>query len=130
SFGRMKPPADVSADTWVAMARLPEGRIDDMKLWPSPISLDLRRGSPEYIATLAMDPAYFCAASGSRDLVMKFSVRPSAGHACHFSCSPMAAPIGTSPARTSTSSSSIDGACGPDSTMILGGGAATKFFAT
>ena len=35
----MKPPAEVSAEICVAIARMPEGRIDDMKLWPSPISL-------------------------------------------------------------------------------------------
>ncbi len=42
----MKPPAEVSAAMEVATARVPDGRIDDMKLWPSPISLERRSGSP------------------------------------------------------------------------------------
>ena len=42
----MKPPADVSAAICVAIARLPDGRMDDMKLWPWPISLERRSGSP------------------------------------------------------------------------------------
>jgi hypothetical protein len=42
----MKPPADVSAAIWVATARLPDGRIDDMKLWSGPRSLIGRIGSP------------------------------------------------------------------------------------
>ena len=46
SLGRMKPPALVSAAILVATARLPAGRIADMKPWSERISLASLIGSP------------------------------------------------------------------------------------
>ncbi len=116
SLGRMKPPADVSADIAVATARMPEGRIDDMKLCPSPISLERRSGSPVNIATRATEPFSFSSASGSAARVMKLALMPLDGQDSQLMLFSSGVPMATSPDRTSTSCNAMAGACG-ESTM-------------
>ena len=122
SLGRMKPPAEVSAEICVATARLPDGRIDDMKLRPSPTSLERRSGSPAYMGTRATAPTRVSIASASLSRVMYCSLSASDGHACHRSSLPTGAPIGTSPSRIRTSFNSMAGPLGSASTMICCGG--------
>ena len=64
SLGRMKPPAPVSAEISVEIARMPVGRIAAMK--PEPLaltSLASRIGSPAIKGARAIEPATFFIAS-------------------------------------------------------------------
>ena len=114
----------------VATARLPEGSIDDMKLWPSPTSFDLRSGSPLYMARRATEFLNFSSASGSALRVMKFALTASLGQACQPILLSTTAPIGTSPVSTRTSVVASCGCCGPASTMTSAGGGVDMFLAT
>src|SRR3954452_13453184 len=65
SLGRINPPAPVSGEISVEMARMPAGRIAAMK--PDPLaltSLGSRIGSPAMNGARAIEPAIWVVASG------------------------------------------------------------------
>ena len=85
SFGRMKPPAPVSGEISVEMARMPAGRIAAMK--PEPLalmSLASRIGSPATNGVRAIEPANCWTASGLSLLRMKFGPAAAVGQVCHL----------------------------------------------
>src|ERR1700721_962725 len=84
SFGRMKPPAPVSGEISVDIARIPGGRIAAMK--PDPldlISLGSRIGSPAMNGERAIEPVISLVASGRSLRRMKELVAPAAGPRGH-----------------------------------------------
>ena len=83
SFGRMKPPAPVSGEIWVEMARMPDGRIAAMK--PEPLaftSFASRIGSPATKGARTIMPLRFSTAFGRSVLRMKLPLAVVAGQAC------------------------------------------------
>ena len=83
SFGRMKPPAPVSGEISVEIARMPVGRIAAMK--PEPLALTSfcsRIGSPAMKGERAIEPAISLMASA---LLARLTRLPAAeaGQACH-----------------------------------------------
>src|SRR4051794_39486244 len=84
SLGRIKPPAPVSGDISVEMARMPTGRIAAMK--PEPLawtSLGSRIGSPAINGARAIQPAIWVVASGRSLRRMKLLLAVEAGQLCH-----------------------------------------------
>ena len=84
SFGRMKPPAPVSGEISVEMARMPVGRIAAMK--PEPLALTSfgsRIGSPAMNGARAIEPAIWVVASGRSLRRIKLLLAVVAGQVCH-----------------------------------------------
>src|ERR1700712_1950289 len=84
SFGKMKPPAAVSGEISVEMARMPVGRIAAMK--PDPLALTSfgsRMGSPAINGDRAIDPTICLVASGRSVRLIKLLLVPDAGQDCH-----------------------------------------------
>ena len=83
SLGRMKPPAPVSGEISVEMARMPVGRIAAMK--PEPLALTSfcsRIGSPAMNGERAIEPiTLFMLSSLSRRIKLLLAVE--AGQVCH-----------------------------------------------
>ena len=80
----MKPPAPVSGEISVEIARMPVGRIAAMK--PDPLALTSfgsRIGSPAINGARAIEPATCVVASGRSLRRMKLLVAVAAGQACH-----------------------------------------------
>ena len=84
SLGRMKPPAAVSGEISVEIARIPVGRIAAMK--PDPLALTSfcsRIGSPARNGARAIEPAISVVASGRSLRRMKALLAVVAGQLCH-----------------------------------------------
>src|SRR5450631_2832116 len=84
SFGRMKPPAPVSGEISVEMARIPAGRIAAMK--PDPLALTSfgsRIGSPAINGARAIEPVTSLVASGRSLRRMKLLLADDDGQLCH-----------------------------------------------
>src|ERR1700678_310076 len=84
SFGRMKPPAPVSGEISVDMARIPCGRIAAMK--PDPlalISFGSRIGSPAIKGERAIEAVISLMALERSLRRMKELLAVAAGHVCH-----------------------------------------------
>ena len=84
SFGRIKPPAPVSGEISVEIARMPDGRIAAMK--PRAVGLDQllsRTGSPATNGVRAIEPASCWIASGASLWRMKFGLAAAVGQICH-----------------------------------------------
>src|SRR6266478_2044956 len=84
SLGRMKPPAPVSGEISVEMARMPVGRIAAMK--PDPLALTSfgsRIGSPARNGARAIEPETSLVASGRSLRRIKLWLAVAAGHVCH-----------------------------------------------
>ena len=80
----MNPPAPVSGEICVDMARMPDGRIAAMK--PEPLAftnLASRIGSPATKGARAIEPDSFSMALGRSLLRMKLPVAALAGQSCH-----------------------------------------------
>ena len=86
SLGRMKPPAPVSGEISVEIARMPVGRIAAMKPEPSALtSFGSRIGSPAMKGERAIEPAIWVVASGRSLRRMKVLLAVAAGQVCHCS---------------------------------------------
>src|SRR6266849_107980 len=85
SLGRIKPPAPVSGEISVEMARMPLGRIAAMK--PEPLALTgfcSRIGAPVMNGALAIEPATSLARSGRSLRRIKLLLAVVAGQVCHW----------------------------------------------
>ena len=83
SFGRMKPPAPVSAEISVAAARIPAGKIADMNPEPSALtSFCSRIGSPTTKGERATEPFNSSIAFGRAARLMKSGPAAFTGHGC------------------------------------------------
>ena len=83
SFGKMNPPAPVSGEIWVEMARMPVGRMAAMK--PEPLeftSFASRIGSPATKGARTIMPLRFSIAFGRSVLRIKLPLAVVAGQAC------------------------------------------------
>ena len=116
SLGRMKPPAPVSGEISVEMARMPVGRIAAMK--PEPLALTSfgsRIGSPAMKGERAIEPAIWVVASGRSLRRMKVLLALAAGQVCHCMSSGVTVwprPMSALATRTSTVCSCATGAAG------------------
>ena len=119
SLGRMKPPAEVSAEICTETARLPAGRIADMKPRSALISLASRTGSPAKNDWRAIEPFSSSRAFGRFVLVMRVGPMPSCGHFCQPSEPSTLSPMARSLVVTRTSESLIGGSAGA-AVMITG----------
>ncbi len=101
----MKPPAPVSGEISVEMARMPVGRIAAMK--PDPVDLTSfgsRIGSPAIKGERAIEPAIWVVASGRSLRRIKLLLAVAAGQVCHCTSSGVTAwPRPMSDFATSTS---------------------------
>jgi hypothetical protein len=80
----MKPPAPVSGEISVEMARMPVGRIAAMKPDPSALtSFCSRIGSPATKGARAIQPVICVVASGRSARRMKVLLAAVAGQVCH-----------------------------------------------
>ncbi len=102
----MKPPAAVSGEISVEMARMPVGRIAAMKPDPSALtSFCSRIGSPAMKGARAIQPATCVVASGRSPRRMKLLLVDEAGHVCHCRSSGLSEwprPMSALATRTST----------------------------
>ena len=116
SFGRMKPPAPVSGEISVEMARMPVGRIAAMKPDPSALtSFCSRIGSPAMNGARAIEPATWVVASGRSPRRMKLLLAVAAGQVCHCRSSGLTdwpRPMSDLATRTSTVCSCATGSAG------------------
>src|SRR6202171_4973782 len=116
SFGRIKPPAAVSGEISVEMARMPVGRIAAMK--PEPLALTSfgsRLGSPAIHGARAIEPALWVVASGRSLRRMKLLLAVAAGHVCHWRASAVTVwprPMSDFATRTSTVCNCATGSAG------------------
>ena len=116
SFGRMKPPAPVSGEISVEMARMPVGRIAAMKPEPSALtSFCSRIGSPAMNGARAIEPVISRIASARWPRLMKLLLALAAGQVCHCRSSGLTdwpRPMSALATRTSTVGSCATGVGG------------------
>jgi hypothetical protein len=124
SFGRMKPPAEVAprVSIEIATARMPAGRIADMKPEPSALmSFSRRIGSPPKKLLRAIEPVVSSRPFGNSVRLMTAFGALSAGQASQRRSAALRLwPIGRSTAATSTSTVLIEG--GASTTCGTGAG--------
>src|SRR5467141_3361374 len=118
SLGRIKPPAPVSGEISVEMARMPLGRIAAMK--PDPLALTSfgsRIGSPARNGARAIEPETSLVASGRSLRRIKLLLAVAAGHVCHWRFSEATdwpRPMSDFATRTSTVCSCTTGSVAED----------------
>ena len=117
----MKPPAPVSGEISVEIARMPLGRIAAMKPEPSPFtSLVSRTGSPAISGERAIVPVMSLIASARSLRLMKFALVAPAGQVCHFRSS--AVTVWPSPMSDLAISTSVVSIWGTGAAVCTGGG--------
>src|SRR5882757_2266369 len=118
SLGSMKPPAPVSGEISVEMARMPVGKIAAMK--PDPLALTSfgsRIGSPARNGARAIEPETSLVASGRSLRRIKLLLAVAAGHVCHWIFSAETdwpRPMSDFATRTSTVCNCTTGSVGRD----------------